>query len=259
MATERESVKRKRFDDIRSSIIRPSLTSYFAVEIPLPPGSLGSELQGVLGANQETMNLMCSETSLPGSQLATLDITNDTTGVTEKHVYRRQFDDRIDFTFYVDAEQYLPIRFFETWMRSIVNEDLEKVANNSTVYRTKYPNDYIANQGLKIYKFERDYTSALTYEFFRSFPLSISSMPVSYDGNNLLKCSVSMSYIRYVQSGPSQLGGAGGSLENLFGQNKESLLSDPNANPFSYNPLSQAAKIFNNGTKTLKSVFSGLA
>ena len=99
MATERESVKRKRFDDIRSSIIRPSLTSYFAVEIPLPTGSLRSELQGVLGANQGTMNLMCSETSLPGSQLATLDITNDATGVTEKHAYRRQFDDRIDFTF----------------------------------------------------------------------------------------------------------------------------------------------------------------
>ena len=249
MATERESVKRKRFDDIRSSIIRPSLTSYFAVEIPLPPGSLGSELQEVLGANQGTMNLMCSETSLPGSQLATLDITNDTTGVTEKHAYRRQFDDRIDFTFYVDAEQYLPIRFFETWMRSIVNEDLEKVANNSTVYRTKYPNDYIANQGLKIYKFERDYTSALTYEFFRSFPLSISSMPVSYDGNNLLKCSVSMSYIRYVQSGPS-------GLASMFGQNKESVLSNPNSNPFSFDPVRQGVQAFNNGTNTLRSLFS---
>ena len=38
----------------------------------------------------------------------------------------------------------------------------------------------------------------LEYEFVRSFPLSISSMPVSYDGSSLLKCSVSMSYIRYV-------------------------------------------------------------
>ena len=249
MATERESVKRKTFDDIKSSIIRPSLSSYFAVEIPLPPGSLGSELQQVLGANQGTMNLMCSETSLPGSQLATLDITNDTTGVTEKHAYRRQFDDRIDFTFYVDAEQYLPIRFFETWMRSIVNEDPEKVANNSTVYRTKYPNDYIADQGLKIYKFERDYTSVLTYEFFRSFPLSISSMPVSYDGNNLLKCSVSMSYIRYVQSGPS-------GLADAFGQNKESGLSNPNSNQFSFDPIRQGVQAFNNGTNTLRSLFS---
>jgi hypothetical protein len=28
-------------------------------------------------------------------------------------------------------------------------------------------------------------------------------MPVSYGGNDLLKCTVSMSYIRYIQSGPT--------------------------------------------------------
>ena len=37
-------------------------------------------------------------------------------GVTEKHVHRRIFDDRIDLTFYVDAGLYQPIRFFEEWM-----------------------------------------------------------------------------------------------------------------------------------------------
>ena len=31
-----------------------------------------------------------------------------------------------------------------------------------------------------------------------AFPLAINSMPVSYDGSSLLKCSVSMSYIRYI-------------------------------------------------------------
>ena len=36
-----------------------------------------------------------------------MDINNDRTGVTEKHAYRRMFDDRIDFTFYVDASNYL--------------------------------------------------------------------------------------------------------------------------------------------------------
>ena len=41
--------------------------------------------------------------SLPGSNLATIDVNNDRTGVTEKHVHRRVFDDRIDLTFYVDA------------------------------------------------------------------------------------------------------------------------------------------------------------
>ena len=37
----------------------------------------------------------------------------------------------------------------------------------------------------------------LEYEFFRSFPIAINSMPVSYEAANLLKCTVSMNYIRY--------------------------------------------------------------
>ena len=65
-------------------------------------------------------------------------------------------------------------------------------------YRMRYPDQYIAGQGLKVTKFERDHLNPLTYEFVRSFPLAISSMPVSYDGSSLLKCTVSMSYVRYV-------------------------------------------------------------
>ena len=67
--------------------------------------------------------MSCCEASLPGSQLATLENNNDRTGVTEKHAYRRQFDDRIDLTFYVDAENYTAIRFFEGWISYIMNED----------------------------------------------------------------------------------------------------------------------------------------
>ena len=73
--------------------------------------------------------------------------------------------------------------------------------------------NYIADQGLRVTKFERDHLNPLTYEFVRSFPLAISSMPVSYDGSSLLKCTVSMSYIRYV-------------VKNLYVQNAYSP-SDP--------------------------------
>ena len=72
----------------------------------------------------------------------------------------------------------------------------------------------------------------MTYEFIRSFPLSISSMPVSYSGNDLLKCTVSMSYIRYIQSGPNSNISSLGSPLDIFSQARESLLNDPNANPF---------------------------
>ena len=66
---------------------------------------------------------MCSEAVLPGSQLATTEMNNDFTGVTERHAYRRIYDETIDLTFYVDADNYLPIRFFEEWISGIVNED----------------------------------------------------------------------------------------------------------------------------------------
>jgi len=204
-----KEVRRKSVDDVKVNLLRPSLTSYFAVQIPLPTNDgketdVSRKLRDVLGADQGQLNLLCTDTSLPGSQLTTMDINNDRTGVTEKHAYRRMFDDRIDFTFYVDADKYLPILYFETWMKGIMNED-EKSKNINYNYRAKYPNEYMADQGLKILKFERDYKLVLTYEFYRAFPLSVSSMPVSYGGNDLLKCTVSMSYIRYIQSGPTAL------------------------------------------------------
>ena len=195
--------------DIKSKLLRPALTSHFEVQLSFP-----QELRSFLGANQENVNLSCCEASLPGSQLATLENNNDRTGVTEKHAYRRQFDDRIDLTFYVDAQNYTAIRFFEGWISYIMNEDQENnpfsagtgptqdappnLASREYNYRVKYPNDYIADQGLKVIKFERDYQQQLTYEFIRSFPLSISSMPVSFEASSLLKVTVSMSYIRYI-------------------------------------------------------------
>ena len=41
-------------------------------------------------------------------------------------------------------------------------------------------------------------SAQLEYEFVRSYPRSITSMPVTYDGSSLLKCSVQMTYMRYV-------------------------------------------------------------
>ena len=179
-AREKEVVKRVNVDTVKSNLMRPSLTAYFAVQIPFPNGKVSDALREVLDTSkQEKLNLLCTDSSLPGSQLTTMEITNDRTGVTEKHAYRRMFDDRVDFTFYVDADNYLPIRFFETWMKAIMNEGSE-ATNKSYHYRPTYPDEYTADQGLKILKFERDYKKVLTYEFFRSFPLSISSMPVSY-------------------------------------------------------------------------------
>ena len=192
-------------DVIKATLLKPATTSHFDVQIPFPSGSLGDKLKSLIGGSvqQDRLNIMCSDAALPGSSLATLELTNDCHGVTEKHAYRRIFEDRIDLTFYVDADGYLPIKFFETWMSEIMNEDSKDARNVNYFYRSKYPDDYTADQGLKIIKFERDHNRSIEYEFFRTFPLAINSMPVSYDGSSLLKCTVSMCYIRYILGKPS--------------------------------------------------------
>ncbi len=184
----------KSVTQIKNTLLSPSLTSHFEVEIPVP-----TNLRGILGTNQEQLNLQCSEASLPGSSLATTEINNSFHGVTERHAYRRIYDDRIDLTFYVDADNYTPIRFFENWISYIVGEtNRDQLMNTNYSYRSQYPDEYIANQGLKVRKFERDYGRSIEYEFVRAYPLAITSMPVTYEGSSLMTCNVSMTYIRYV-------------------------------------------------------------
>jgi len=205
-------------DKIKANLLHPALTSHFLVEIPFPnygksKGGFGQYLSdNGVKYDGEKLRLLCSEATLPGSSIATHENNTDFTGVTEKFAYRRVYDDRIDLTFYVDAVNYLPIRFFESWIKYIVGESVSpgkgrlssKLPNY--FYRVKYPVYYIAEKGLTVTKFERTSKSeksknhegnVLIYNFVNAFPLSITSMPVSYEASSLLKCTVSFSYIRY--------------------------------------------------------------
>jgi hypothetical protein len=195
----------KKVSDIKSALLRPALTSNFEVKIAIP-----AELQSFVGTEQDNLNLSCSDASLPGSSIATMESLNDHTGVTERLAHRKMYDERIDFTFYVDANKYFPIRFFEKWMRYVTDEDNLADTQRGTRagidrtspsyhYRMRYPdgtNGYRVD-GVQVIKFERDHKQSLTYTFVKAYPVAVNSMPVSYDSSNLLKCTVSMSYIRY--------------------------------------------------------------
>ena len=208
----------KNIADIKANLLHPALTSHFEVTIPIPKGFSDNPeylnkngLSGFRSNKLGQLQLMCSEAVLPGSNLATFDINDNFHGVTERHAYRRVYDDRIDLTFYVDADNYIPIKYFETWMKYVVGESKAEGGGKLSsrkpnyFYRVNYPNLYMCEQGLKVIKFERgnrdnkSYSgSTLEYEFINSYPISIASMPVSYDSSSLLKCSVSFSYIRYI-------------------------------------------------------------
>ena len=197
--------------DIKSNLLSPALTSHFEVSLDVP-----NALSKWRGQNRQgRIQLMCSEASLPGSSLATHQIDNDFHGVTERHAYRRVYDDRLDLTFYCDAKNYLPIKFFEDWISYITNEDKSAARSNSYTYRVQYPDTYTV-AGLEVTKFEKDYSQALTYQFIKSYPIQITSMPVSYDGSDLLKCSVALTYIRYIVD--TGLRSENGTLLNPFQQ-----------------------------------------
>ena len=200
---------------LRTKILAPALTSHYEVKIPRATaeqlsgnaaGALNKILDPILGTDgQENLNISCSETNLPGSSIATFEVKNDYAGVTERYAHRRMYDDRIDFTFYVDSNKYTAIRFFEAWMKFVTGEagtrtdgDTRELTNPGYHYRMNFPESYRCERGLKIIKFERNYQNSLEYEFIGAYPISVSSMPVSYESSSLLKCSVSMTYLRYV-------------------------------------------------------------
>ena len=81
--------------EVKAHLLNPAQTSQFQVAIGIPQGGeFGSFLrQNSTNYRQDQLNLLCAEASLPGSQLATTELTGDFTGVTERHAYRRMYDD----------------------------------------------------------------------------------------------------------------------------------------------------------------------
>lgn len=212
------NISPRTIDSLKSTILSPALTSHFAVKIQLP---FQQEFRNFLTStgrfdsfninSLDNISLMCTNATLPGSSLFTHEVTNDYPGVTEKMVYRRQYDDFSSFTFYVDLK-YEVIELFESWMNYIVKEDnRESYRNYRASYRMKFRDDYVGSIGIT--KFERSMgavvntqntTPALTgprldYQYIHAFPISIDSMPVSYESSTVLKCNVNFTYLRYIR------------------------------------------------------------
>jgi len=199
---------------IKTKLMQPALTSHYEVYINPPPEAKSIiDKSGFPFDMTELLSVSCSDASLPGSSLTTHELNNDFTGVTQRHAYRRLYDDRADFTFYVNSmstagKGYDQIRYFEAWMRYISGEQVANSDDITNFYRIKYPKKY-KSPFISITKFERDLGSGrssgrMVYKFINSFPISVTSMPVSYDSSQLLKVTVSFTYDRYVAGNVAQ-------------------------------------------------------
>lgn len=203
---------------LKNKILRPATTSNYQCWFPPPVNLLAwfedKRKAGLdINFNVDTLELIslnCMEASLPGSTFLTNEITDDYTGVTERHAYRRQYDDRADFTFQVDnsvnaipnspeAANYRTLLFFELWMQYIVDEqEVLGMRDPNYFYRVNYPYKY-QTPYIIINKFEKDYRgNYLQYKFLQAFPIAVNSIPVSNDSSQILKCTVSFTYTRYI-------------------------------------------------------------
>ena len=75
--------------------------------------------------------------------------------------YRRQYDDNVDFTFYVDHD-YKVVDLFEGWINYILDKvmvrDSVTLMQKRANFRMNYPNSYLTN--MYILKFEKDVSSS---------------------------------------------------------------------------------------------------
>ena len=217
--------------DLKSRILSLAQTSVYQVKIQPPPAVI-QFLRSAKGFNYlsegEDIELLCSRTSLPGSNLFTHTQLNDYHGVTEQMAYRRDYGGGLDMTFYVDL-RYKTVDFFEGWVDYIVGQGNNRLySSNVANYRMSYPNTYRGD--VFITKYEKDTENSMSYQFISAFPTSVISTPISYEGSEILKYTVSFSFIRYIRetenTRPFNFSVVGSDLTpNLFSLNNFSSLT----------------------------------
>lgn len=205
-----------------------SLTSQFKLSLHLTNNDAGGNKlmkwlsdSNVIG-NNLTKNFVydfyCAEAVIPGVQFDVTEEMGSRQGTIERFPTRRIFPE-FTVTFYVDSEYNL-IRLFEEWMNFINplyagtgilppsprGQGDRNGKDRTNFFRFRYPDDY--KRIISITKFERDFNSDnpnnikfpphLTYRMLEAFPTNITAMPLTYEGSQITKTTVTFQYIRYV-------------------------------------------------------------
>tara|TARA_R100000030_G_scaffold100499_2_gene93702 strand:- start:1194 stop:1823 length:630 start_codon:yes stop_codon:yes gene_type:complete len=197
------------FESIKSDFLYLAQTSVYMVDCTTAAaGKPFYSSSGMNSIEQRKCILMCCEASIPGSGTATHEATGDFSGVTEKMVYRRIFDDSLDLTFYVDAKYQIP-KFLEAWHSFCTGEDNSGEFSRTSrfqddaYYRMNYPVEYRGDVFLT--KFDKNKVDGgsnqpqMRYVFKDAFPKSLASIPISYNQSEILKVTASFGYTRYIK------------------------------------------------------------
>ena len=213
----RSDIFRPNMKDIRDTVARPSLDTFYQVtfsfgkadiwlgsngfrqfsgsSIPLP------EDRRSQGRNfRDKMSILCTEAEIPGTSFQTSLAVGHHQGIQEEFPNLRSFPP-LNLTFYLDADMVV-LEVLEKWM-TYINPISTNKRDLNAYGRFNYPDDY--KEIIHLTKFERDtfgelkeYQSRLTtYEFVNVWPTNLTSMRVAYGDSNVLRCSVQLAYDRF--------------------------------------------------------------
>ena len=189
-----------RTSDLKSRFLHLAQTSVFQVKLNPPASVRGLLNTRGFNFNQESrdIELLCDSVSLPGTNFQTTQVQNNYAGVTELMVDRRDFGQEMQMTFYVDRN-YKVIDFFEGWVDWMSNQIRnDGYRSQFAAYRMNYPVTYRGE--VFITKFEKEaYGRCSGYTLIGAYPISISQTPLSYNQSNILKYTVSFSFMRYTR------------------------------------------------------------
>lgn len=234
--------KPRRIADIKPLLTNLAQTSHYEVSF----GILPSELMRYLRTKNitdrfisESAGLLCYSAILPTTILGSNTISGNYAGIQEKFAHTRIYSE-ITLDFYVD-NNYQMLTFLESWMEFISSGSFYRVSDisgqtqpinqNLDAYfsRMQYPSYYKANQ-VKIVKFDKDYGKEIEYNFRGLFPVSMSSIPVTYLNSDTLKVSATFQYDRYIA-------GKSNSYNQIIARDSNNQDPKQNNQPKSY-PLS---------------------
>ena len=232
MAVNRFRGGRYKIEDIKNRFSTVALDNEYQVFFSLNEFITTEARQLGIGRDflTEDLGLYVADAVLPGSSFADVEVAGDRQGITERNAFSRIYDD-VTFSFYVDRN-YDVLRFFEAWIQFInpLYGSSPGLTKNQ-ITKFSYPDEYKCE--MVITKFNRDLSGKtteigfangttsnrdqLSYRFFRAWPYSLASTPVSYQGMSLLRVNVTFRYDRYVVSEVTKVSGppAGGQVRGI--------------------------------------------
>ena len=156
-----------------------------------------SDVRNIRDFLSRRAGILCSDASLPTSNLATAEVKDNFMGIPQEYAHTRLFTD-MDFTFYVDQD-YTLLRIFEGWMEFISSGANRYMRQQAKGFyrRMQYPDTYKVST-IQITKFEKNHRSELRYKFINAFPKAITPVQVSYGEADVLRVTVSFNFDRYV-------------------------------------------------------------